>query len=152
VGLGRVCKPATRPKSSGSVGLLGIQEYSSGALPGRRVAALATVCRRALGVCVCALLATAISGCGKTMSEEDCRAIANNVREAWRAETRNVEREGATAGKAAGVIKSEGDALAADWSAECRSKLLGQEISAKEHECLLKGKSLEDLRKCSATR
>ena len=105
------------------------------------------------GVWAAALLLPAVlSGCAKAMTEEDCRAIANNLREAWRAETKDVSREGPTADKAAGVIKSEGDKLAADWVSECRSKLVGQDVDKDELQCLLQGKSLADVRKCGSAR
>lgn len=96
------------------------------------------------------LLPAALSGCSKTVTEEDCRAVANNLRDAWRAETKDVSREGPTADKAAGVIKSEGDKLAADWVSECRSKLLGQDVDKDEFQCLLRGKTLADIRKCAS--
>jgi hypothetical protein len=97
-------------------------------------------------------LAGALAGCGKTVTEEDCRVIASNLRDAWRDETKDVSREGPTADKAAGVIKSEGEKLAGDWALECRTKLLGQEVDSDELACLLRGKSLADLRTCKKAR
>ena len=94
----------------------------------------------------------ALGGCGTTVSEEDCRAIADNLRETWKAETKDAPREGPTAEKAAGVIRSEGDKLAADFASECRSSLVGQEISGKELECLKGAKTLAEIRGCSKGR
>ncbi|MCK6588703.1 MAG: hypothetical protein HUU21_22150 [Polyangiaceae bacterium] len=91
-------------------------------------------------------------GCGTTVSEEDCRAISNNIRETWKSETKDAPREGPMAEKAAGVIRSEGEKLAADFASECRNKLVGQEISGKELECLKGAKSLAELRACSKPR
>jgi small lipoprotein (TIGR04454 family) len=100
-----------------------------------------------------ALLAAApLVACGTTVSEEDCRAIANNLRDTWKAETKDAPREGPTAEKAAGVIRSEGEKLAADFASECRTKLVGQEISGKELECLRSAKTLAELRGCSKPR
>jgi hypothetical protein len=94
----------------------------------------------------------ALGGCGSTVSEEDCRAIANNVRETWKAETKDAPREGPTAEKAAGVIRSEGEKLAAELASECRNKLVGQEISGQELECLKGARTLAELRGCSKPR
>lgn len=99
-----------------------------------------------------ALLALPVAACGTTVSEDDCRAIAGNLREAWKAEIKDAPREGPTAQKAAGVITSEGEKLAADFASECRSTLVGQEISGKELECLKGAKSLAELRGCSKAR
>jgi hypothetical protein len=92
----------------------------------------------------------ALSGCSRTMSEEDCRKVAENVREAWARETKDVHApEGPNTDKAAGVIKSEGEKLVAEWSAECRSKLLEQPVSSDEIKCLLGAKTLAELRGCT---
>lgn len=91
-------------------------------------------------------------GCGTTVSDDDCRAISNNLRETWKAETKDAPREGPTAEKAAGVIRSEGEKLAADFASECRNTLVGQEISGKELECLKGAKTLAELRGCSKPR
>jgi len=95
----------------------------------------------------------AIVGCGRTVSEDDCRAIAANVRDAWARETKDVKApEGPNTDKATGVIKSEGEKLAAGWAAECRAKLLDQKVDSKEMKCLLGSKTLAELRACSPPR
>jgi hypothetical protein len=99
-----------------------------------------------------ALLFTA-AGCGKTISEDDCRAIGANLREAWQAETKDLKTTpGPVTDKASGVIKSEGEKLVADWSSECRNKLQGREVDGKELRCLHRAKTLAELRKCSEAR
>jgi hypothetical protein len=107
---------------------------------------------KASPIVLLALLAVPLGGCGTTVSEEDCRAISNNLRDTWKAETKDAPREGPTAEKAAGVIRSEGEKLAADFGSECRNKLVGQEISGKELECLRGAKTLAELRGCSKPR
>jgi len=106
----------------------------------------------ALLVLAAAAAALPLGGCGTTVSEDDCRAISNNLRETWKAETKDAPREGPTAEKAAGVIRSEGEKLAADFASECRNRLVGQEISGKELECLKGAKTLAELRGCSKPR
>ena len=86
------------------------------------------------------------------MTEDDCRKIAENVREAWARETKDVHApEGPNTDKAAGVIKSEGEKLVSGWAAECRSKLLEQPVDSNEMKCLLGAKTLAELRGCTAT-
>ena len=98
---------------------------------------------------VVGLLSFGVMGCGKTITEDDCRAVAANLREAWRAETKDIKAtEGPVAEKASGVLKSEEEKLVGSFSAECRSKLVGQEVSSKERRCLLEAKTLAELRKC----
>ncbi len=112
-------------------------------------------CRRApvfVAALALAALPLALAACGTTVSEDDCRAIANNLREAWKNETKDAPREGPTAEKAAGVIRSEGEKLAGDFASECRSTLVGQEITGKELDCLKGAKSLAELRGCSKPR
>lgn len=95
----------------------------------------------------------ALVACSRTVSEDDCRAIAANVREAWARETKDVKApEGPNTDKAAGVIKSEGEKLAAGWAAECRAKLLDQKVDSKEMKCLLGSKTIAELRGCSPPR
>ncbi len=105
-----------------------------------------------VSIVVLAAAPLVLGGCGTTVSEDDCRAIANNLRETWKAETKDAPREGPTAEKASGVIRSEGEKLAADFASECRNRLVGQEISGEELECLRGAKSLAELRGCSKPR
>lgn len=91
-----------------------------------------------------------ICGCGKTLSEEDCRNIAGNMRAVWQTESQKAATaEGAKSDKAAAVIKTEGDKLVADWSLECKKELEGRRVDAKEVDCLLRAKTIEQINKCS---
>jgi hypothetical protein len=97
--------------------------------------------------------ALALTGCSRTISEDDCKRVAENLREAWARETKDVNAPpGPNTDKATGVLKSEGEKLVAGWSAECRSKLLNQEVDSAEMKCLLGAKTLAELRGCSARR
>ena len=88
---------------------------------------------------VASLLAasTAMVGCGKTITDDDCKKITDNMREVWAAEAKKATPAEGSAGadKAAGVIKDEGDKLTADWSAECKKELLGRRVDPKEMDC-----------------
>lgn len=95
-------------------------------------------------------LAGALSGCGRTVTEDDCRKIADNMREAWAAEAKNAAPpDGLGAEKASGVIKAEGDRLVSDWSVECKKELMGHRVDPREIDCLLKAKSIAAVNKCS---
>lgn len=110
----------------------------------------------ALGpVAFIALLALlgALTGCSRTVSEDDCRKIAENLREAWGRETKDVKAPpGPNTEKASGVIKSEGEKLVSGFTAECRTKLLDQKVSSDEMKCLLGAQTLAELRRCTAQR
>ena len=93
-------------------------------------------------------LGLAALGCGKTITEDDCKKITDNMREVWAAEAKKAApSEGAD--KATGVIRSEGDKLTADWTAECKKELVGRRVDPKEMDCLLKAKSVEQIAKCA---
>jgi len=94
-----------------------------------------------------ALLAT-LSGCGRTLAEDDCHKIADHLREVWQSEAKTASPpEGAD--RASAVIKSEGDKLVADWTAECKKELLGRRVESKEIDCLLAAKTIAQVTKCS---
>jgi hypothetical protein len=98
------------------------------------------------------LAASTVSvGCGKTITDDDCRKITDNMREVWSTEAKKAAPSDGAAGgdKAASVIKAEGDKLSADWSAECKKELLGRRVDPKEMDCLLKAKSIEQITKCA---
>lgn len=94
------------------------------------------------------------AGCGHhTVTEDDCRKIADHLREAWAAETKGVSPgESPTGAKAAAVVKSEGEKLVGGWSAECRDRLIGTPADTREMKCLLGAKTLPELRLCSVTK
>lgn len=98
-----------------------------------------------------------LSGCGRTVTEDDCVKIKDNMREAWDAESTkavaDAKKSAADAPgpeKAAAVIKAEGEKLTADWMAECKKELMGRRVEQKEMDCLLKARSIAEINKCSA--
>jgi hypothetical protein len=103
-----------------------------------------------------ALVAAAAAGCGRTVNEDDCVKIRDNMRDAWAAEAKKAA-PADTAGpdaaarteKASAVVKSEGERLATDWMTECRKDLIGRRAEPKEMDCLLRAKTLSQITKCS---
>jgi hypothetical protein len=96
------------------------------------------------------LLALLASACGRTMNEADCRKVAESMRVVWLDEAkRALPPEGPATEKAASVIQSEADKLVVEWSAECKKELEGRRVDAKELDCLLRAKSVEDIHKCA---
>ena len=94
--------------------------------------------------------ATAALGCGKTVTDDDCRKVGENMLQVWQAESaKAASADGADSEKARNVIKSEGDKLVADWSTECKKELMGRRVDPKEMDCLLKAKSIEQINKCA---
>jgi hypothetical protein len=91
-----------------------------------------------------------LSGCGKTVTEEDCRAVADHLRAVWQAEWDRMAARAEGVDKPASVVKAEGDKLAADWVVECKAKLVGNPSDRKDMRCLLDAKTIADIRKCSA--
>jgi hypothetical protein len=98
----------------------------------------------------------AAAGCGRSVTEDDCVKIKDNMREAWAAEAKKAA-PADTAGpeaaarneKASAVVKSEGDRLVNDWMAECRKDLIGRRAEPKEMDCLLHAKTIAQITKCS---
>ena len=61
------------------------------------------------------LLAASTAGCGKTVTDEDCRKVGENMLQVWQTESaKAASTDGADSEKARNVIKSEGDKLVAD--------------------------------------
>ncbi len=103
------------------------------------------------------LLGLLLSGCGRTVTEDDCVKIKDNMRAAWDAESNKAVAEakkgagdGAGPEKAAAVIKAEGEKLTADWMAECKKELMGRRVEPREMDCLLKARTIAEINKCSA--
>jgi hypothetical protein len=89
-------------------------------------------------------------GCGKTMTDDDCRKVADSMREVWLAEAKKAAPpEGPSLEKAQAVIRSESEKLVTDWSAECRKELQGRRVDPKEMSCLLKAKSVDEVHRCA---
>jgi hypothetical protein len=99
---------------------------------------------------LCLAVLPALAGCGRTVSEDDCTHIRDNMRAAWTAEAKKAApTDGAIADKAAAVVRSEGDKLVSDWMAECKKELMGRRVDPKEMDCLFKAKTVADINKCS---
>ncbi|MCC6558375.1 MAG: hypothetical protein IT372_36005 [Polyangiaceae bacterium] len=97
-----------------------------------------------------ALVALAAAGCGRSMTEDDCRKVGENMRQAWEAEAKKAAPiEGTGAEKAAGVVKSEQEKLLSEWLSECKKELQGRRVDAKEMDCLLAAKTLDEITRCS---
>jgi hypothetical protein len=95
------------------------------------------------------LVALAAAGCGKTVTEEDCKKLGDNMREVWMAEAKKAAASGAGEAKANAVIHAEADKLVSDWSAECKKELAGRRVDAKEMSCLYAAKSIADVNRCA---
>ena len=91
----------------------------------------------------------AVASCGRTVTEDDCTRIKDNMREAWAEECKkNAPTEGAGTEKAAAVMKAEEERLANDWMGECRKELMGRRVEPKEMDCMLQAKTLVSIGKC----
>ena len=100
-----------------------------------------------------ALGALLASGCGKKMSEEDCAAVAANMRKVWDAAAKKASAPDAPgAEKAALVIQAEGERLVSEWISECRTELAGRRVEKREIDCLLAASTIEDIGKCAESR
>ena len=96
------------------------------------------------------LLAALSAGCGKTVTDDDCRKVGENMLQIWQSESaKAASTDGADSEKARNVIKSEGNKLVADWSTECKKELVGRRADGKEITCLLLAKSIEQINKCA---
>jgi hypothetical protein len=96
------------------------------------------------------LLAPLAAGCGKTMTEDDCRRIGEHLTQAWDAEAKKAApTEGEAAEKASGVLKSEQEKLLNEWAAECKKDFAGRRVDANEMDCILAAKTLEQITKCA---
>ena len=93
---------------------------------------------------------SALTGCGRTMTDEDCRKVADNMLHVWQTEAKKTAPDaGPGVEKAAAVIRSEGDKLVGDWSAECRKELVDRRVDPRELDCLLSAKSIDQINKCA---
>jgi hypothetical protein len=96
------------------------------------------------------LFAVAAVGCGKTVTEEDCRKVGENMRTVWMAEAKKAAPEDpAGAEKAQAVIQAEAQKLVSDWSAECKKELAGRRVDSKELGCLYAAKTIADVNRCA---
>jgi hypothetical protein len=91
-----------------------------------------------------------VAGCGRTMTDDDCRRVADHMRDVWSSEAKKAapsDTEGAA--KAEAIIRSEGESLVQDWAAECKKELQGRRVDPKEMDCLLKTKTVEEINQCA---
>jgi len=96
------------------------------------------------------LPAVSLAGCGRTVKEDDCTHITENMRAAWAAEAKKATpSDPAGSEKAAAVVRMEGERLATDWTAECKNELMGHRVEPKELDCLLAATTLAAINKCS---
>ncbi|MEZ4296249.1 MAG: hypothetical protein R3B70_14855 [Polyangiaceae bacterium] len=97
------------------------------------------------------LLALGAAGCGRKISEADCRKVSDHLGEVWAAEAKKEETDGPGRDKAMDVIRLEGDRLTREWMDECKKDLVGKRVEDKELTCLLATKTMADIQKCTET-
>jgi len=91
----------------------------------------------------------AVASCGRTVTEDDCTRIKDNMRAAWAEECKQAAPSGEAGNeKAAAVVKAEEERLANDWMGECRKELMGRRVEPKEMDCMLQAKTLVSIGKC----
>lgn len=96
------------------------------------------------------LLALVLSGCGRTVTEDDCVKIKENMRDAWAAESKRAAENGPAPEKATAVVNAEGAKLVSDWMGECKKELMGRRVDPKEMDCLLKARTIGEINKCAS--
>jgi hypothetical protein len=94
-----------------------------------------------------------LAACGKTMTEADCERVGRHMRSVWDAEAAAVApKDGAASERARLVIKSEGDKIEKEWSADCRRELEGRKVDDREVECILAAGSIAAMQLCAHER
>ncbi|MGK4004143.1 hypothetical protein WMF31_16035 [Sorangium sp. So ce1036] len=123
---------------------------SAGALRGRAESgSLAEQYAAALLLGVAGALLCA--GCGRTLSEDDCRRVGEAMRAAWEAEMKRVgPADAGSSGHASVVLRSEGERLSSEWTSDCKRELAGSEVDPGELDCLRRAKTLDGIRQCAA--
>jgi hypothetical protein len=117
-------------------------------LPTAPVPWLRRALRSAL-LAICGLCAVAGAGCGRKLSDGDCRRVADHLGEVWAAEAKKEEAEGPGKEKAAEVIRQEGERLAREWVDDCKKDMVGKRVEEKELGCLLAAATMADIQKCA---
>ena len=107
-----------------------------------------------IGPLLILLAVTAASGCGKTMTEAECKRVGAHLRGVWDAEaTAASPTEGVVASeRAKNAIKSEGDKMEADWLSQCRRELEGRTVDTREVECIFGSKTVAEIQSCATPR
>ena len=95
------------------------------------------------------LASMAGAGCGRKVSEGDCRKVAEHLGGVWTAEAKKEETEGPGKEKAADVIRQEGERFTREWMDDCKKDLVGKRVEEKELACLLETKTLADIQSCT---
>lgn len=96
-----------------------------------------------------AALALVLAGCGRKVSEGDCRKVAEHLGSVWTAEAKKEETDGPGKEKAADVIRQEGERFTREWIDDCKKDLVGKRVEEKELACLLETKTLADIQRCT---
>ncbi len=92
-----------------------------------------------------------LAGCGRKVSDGDCRKVADHLSGVWTAEAKKEEADGPGKEKAAEVIRQEGERFAREWMDDCKTDLVGKRVDGKELSCLLETTSLADIQRCAET-
>ncbi len=100
-------------------------------------------------IAACCVFGGASAGCGRKVSEGDCRKVSDHLGEIWKSEAKAEEADGPGKEKAQDVIRQEGERLTREWVEECRKDLVGKRVEEKELTCLLATKTMGDVQKCA---
>ena len=96
------------------------------------------------------VVATAALGCARTVTENDCLKIKDNLKEAWAIEAKNaMPADGTAKEKAASVIRTEGERLVTEWVADCNKGLVGRSLPPQELACMLDAKTFAQIQACA---
>lgn len=106
--------------------------------------------RACAALAVCAVIALCGAGCGRKLSDNDCRNVADHLADVWTAEAKKEQTDGPGKEKAQDVIRQEGERLKQDWTEDCKKELVGKRFDEKEMACLLATKTMADIQKCTA--
>ncbi len=97
-------------------------------------------------VVFCAFVGT---NCVRDVTEDECRSLGAHVREVWTSEAKFPENAGASAEKAVGVIKSEGQKLEESVVAACKREYLGKPKASGEFSCLSRTRTFAEVQTCA---
>jgi len=92
-------------------------------------------------------------GCGKTMTNDDCKRVGDHIRKVWDSEMEAAAPEkGPRSERASHTIKSEGDRVEAEWKSTCERELEGRKVDNQEVDCILGAKTVTDIQKCGTAK
>jgi len=102
---------------------------------------------RARRLLVVGVVALALTGCGKrTLSEQDCEAVRDQLEAAWMADG-NQAASAAKTEEFKRFVKDEAQRIGERWMAQCRP-MVGQQVDSGEYECLLDAKTIDEVMGC----